>query len=143
MTTHDLDGAAAWFDRLAVVDRRVLASGDPEAVLASGAYAGIREHTHVHGHLREPLEESTPVTDLVFAPFQFEFMQRALIAAIVVGALCSAIGTYVVLRKLSFIGDGIAHASFAGIVVRILARSRFLSSARASWRSSRLWASDS
>jgi ABC-type Mn2+/Zn2+ transport system ATPase subunit len=56
MTTHDLDGAAAWFDRLAVVDRRVLAVGDPEEVLASGAYADIREHTHVHGHRRDPLE---------------------------------------------------------------------------------------
>ena len=47
-------------------------------------------------------------------------MRRALLTAIVVGALCSSIGTYVVLRKLSFIGDGIAHASFAGIVIAYL-----------------------
>lgn len=47
-------------------------------------------------------------------------MQRAFIAALVVGALCSTMGTYVVLRKLSFIGDGIAHASFAGIVIAYL-----------------------
>jgi len=47
-------------------------------------------------------------------------MQRAFVAALVVGTLCSTIGTYVVLRKLSFIGDGIAHASFAGIVVAYL-----------------------
>jgi ABC-type Mn2+/Zn2+ transport system ATPase subunit len=52
MTTHDLDRAGDWFDKLMVVDRRVLAEGPPDAVLASGAYAGIREHTHVHGHLR-------------------------------------------------------------------------------------------
>lgn len=52
MTTHDLDRAAEWFDRLIVVDRRVLADGDPATVLASGAYVQIREHTHVHGHLR-------------------------------------------------------------------------------------------
>jgi manganese transport system ATP-binding protein len=55
MTTHDLDRAADWFDRLVVVDRRVLAEGDPAEVLASGAYAGIREHSHVHGHRRDPL----------------------------------------------------------------------------------------
>jgi manganese/iron transport system permease protein len=60
------------------------------------------------------------VSDLLLAPFAFEFMRRALLTAIVVGALCSSIGTYVVLRKLSFIGDGIAHASFAGIVVAYL-----------------------
>jgi ABC-type Mn2+/Zn2+ transport system ATPase subunit len=52
MTTHDLDRAAEWFDVLAVVDRRILAIGDPQTVLASGAYAAIREHAHVHGHMR-------------------------------------------------------------------------------------------
>jgi manganese/iron transport system ATP-binding protein len=52
MTTHDLDRATEWFDRLVVVDRRVLADGDPEAVLESGTYASIREHTHTHGHAR-------------------------------------------------------------------------------------------
>jgi ABC-type Mn2+/Zn2+ transport system ATPase subunit len=52
MTTHDLDRAADWFDRLIVVNRRVLADGDPAAVLESGAYASIREHTHTHGHAR-------------------------------------------------------------------------------------------
>jgi len=52
MTTHDLDRASDWFDRLIVVDRRVLADGDPVSVLESGAYAHLREHTHVHGHAR-------------------------------------------------------------------------------------------
>jgi len=52
MTTHDLDRAADWFDRLIVVDRRILADGRPEDVLESGAYAAIREHTHTHGHKR-------------------------------------------------------------------------------------------
>ncbi len=52
MTTHDLDRAAEWFDRLIVLDRRVLACGAPQEVLESGAYAAIREHTHTHGHMR-------------------------------------------------------------------------------------------
>jgi manganese transport system ATP-binding protein len=52
MTTHDLDRAPEWFDRLVVVDRRILADGTPDTVLASGAYTDIREHTHVHGHTR-------------------------------------------------------------------------------------------
>jgi ABC-type Mn2+/Zn2+ transport system ATPase subunit len=60
MTTHDLERAPEWFDRLMVVDRRVLADGDPLAVLESGAYAGIREHVHTHGHARvEAAEERT------------------------------------------------------------------------------------
>ncbi|HET7813684.1 MAG TPA: metal ABC transporter permease [Candidatus Baltobacteraceae bacterium] len=53
-------------------------------------------------------------------PFGFAFMQRAFLTALLVGILCPAIGTYVVLRKLAFIGDGIAHASFAGIVIAYL-----------------------
>lgn len=52
MSTHDLDRADEWFDRMIVVDRKILASGKPLDVLESGAYVGIREHTHVHGHLR-------------------------------------------------------------------------------------------
>jgi ABC-type Mn2+/Zn2+ transport system permease subunit len=58
--------------------------------------------------------------DSLLAPFAPDFMQRAFVAALVVGALCSTLGTYVVLRKLSFIGDGLAHASFAGIVIAYL-----------------------
>jgi ABC-type Mn2+/Zn2+ transport system ATPase subunit len=56
MTTHDLDRVDDWFDRLLVLDRRVLAQGTPAEVAASGAYAGIREHTHTHGHLRHDHE---------------------------------------------------------------------------------------
>ncbi len=52
MTTHDLDRAPEWFDRLMVVDRRILADGDPASVLAGGAYTGSREHAHGHGHTR-------------------------------------------------------------------------------------------
>lgn len=47
-------------------------------------------------------------------------MVRGFIAALIVGTLCATIGTFVILRKLSFIGDGIAHASFAGIVIAYL-----------------------
>ena len=52
MTTHDLERVDEWFDRLMVLDRRMLAIGTPAEVAASGAYSAIREHTHTHGHLR-------------------------------------------------------------------------------------------
>lgn len=41
-------------------------------------------------------------------------------AAVLVGAVCSIIGVYVVLKGLSFIGDGVAHASFGGVVLGFL-----------------------
>ena len=62
-------------------------------------------------------------------PFQYDFMQRAFVAALVVGALCSTMGTYVVLRKLAFIGDGLAHASFAGIAIAYLRGANYLAGA--------------
>ncbi len=52
MSTHDLDRVDDWFDRLMVLDKRVLALGTPDEVVASGTYSAIREHTHTHGHLR-------------------------------------------------------------------------------------------
>lgn len=43
------------------------------------------------------------------------YMQRAILAGLVVGVVCPAIGVYLVLRRLSLIGDGLGHASFAGV----------------------------
>lgn len=53
-------------------------------------------------------------------PLQNAFMVRAFVAAAFIGLTCSVIGVFVVLRNMSFIGDGLAHASFAGIVIAYL-----------------------
>jgi len=50
----------------------------------------------------------------------FGFLQRALVAAALTGGLCSAIGVFVVLRGLAFIGAGTAHAAFAGVALAYL-----------------------
>lgn len=47
--------------------------------------------------------------------FTLGFMQRALAASLIIGALCAVIGVFVVLRGLSFIGAGTSHAAFAGV----------------------------
>ena len=48
---------------------------------------------------------------------QYAFMQRALVSAVLIGGVCAVIGVYVVLKGLSFIGSGIAHASFGGVAL--------------------------
>jgi len=53
-------------------------------------------------------------------PFTFAFMQRALIASIIVGVLCSVLGTFVVLRAMAFLGDALAHAILPGVAVAYL-----------------------
>lgn len=52
-------------------------------------------------------------TDL-FNP-QLAFLPRALAMAVLAAALCGTVGTYVVLRGMSFIGDAVSHAVFPGL----------------------------
>ena len=68
-----------------------------------------------------------PVVHWLVDPFAYAFMQRALLEVILMGAVTGAIGTYVVLRGLSFIGDALSHAIFPGVVIAfLLGRSVFL-----------------
>ena len=52
--------------------------------------------------------------------FALPFVQRAAIAGILVGFLGSAFGSLVVQRKMSFMGDGLAHAAFGGVALGLL-----------------------
>lgn len=47
----------------------------------------------------------------------YAFMQRALAAAVMVGALCSTVAFFVVLKRLSFLGVGISHTALGGIAL--------------------------
>lgn len=55
--------------------------------------------------------------DFLLEPLQFGFMQRGLLASILVAAICGILGSFVVLKGLAFIGDALAHASFGGIAL--------------------------
>ncbi len=58
--------------------------------------------------------------DLITAPLAYPFMQRGLIAAILVGVVCAVVGVYVVLRGMAFLGDALAHTILPGIAVGYL-----------------------
>ncbi|WP_243139955.1 metal ABC transporter permease [Romboutsia faecis] len=47
--------------------------------------------------------------------FQYDFMVRALIAASIVGLICPLMGMFIVLRRLSLIGDSLSHIALSGI----------------------------
>jgi zinc transport system permease protein len=58
--------------------------------------------------------------DLVSEALQYGFMQRALLVGILI-AVCSAmLGIFLVLKKFSMIGDGLAHVSFATVAIALL-----------------------
>jgi len=51
---------------------------------------------------------------------QLPFMQRAIIAGVVLGVLLAYLGIFVTLRKMAFFSDGIAHAALAGAAIGLL-----------------------
>jgi manganese/iron transport system permease protein len=69
----------------------------------------LRRHWR-EGRLLEPL----------IAPFRYSFMQTGLLAVILIGVPAAVIGTYVVLRRMAFIGDALAHTVLPGLVVAYL-----------------------
>lgn len=52
---------------------------------------------------------------------QLEFMQRALLAGIILAPLLAVLGSFVTLRKMSFFAEGIAHASLLGVAIAMVA----------------------
>ena len=57
---------------------------------------------------------------LLLQPLSYEFMQRGMIAAVLVGIVCAVVGTYVVLRGMAFFGDALAHTILPGIALGYL-----------------------
>lgn len=62
---------------------------------------------------------AAPVSWLI-EPFTYAFMQRGLIAGLLVGISCAVLSAYVVWRGMSFVGDAMAHAILPGVVIAFL-----------------------
>ena len=61
--------------------------------------------------------------------YDSSIMQRALIEAALVGALCGAVGVHVLLRRLPFFTITVAHATFPGVVLAVILGASVLSGA--------------
>ncbi len=58
--------------------------------------------------------------NFLLEPLAYQFIQRGLLASVIVGILCAVMGTYVVLRGMAFLGDAMAHAILPGVAVAYL-----------------------
>ena len=58
--------------------------------------------------------------NLVLEALQYDFIRRALLVGALIALCCAFLGTFLVLRKLSMIGDGLAHVSFATVALALL-----------------------
>lgn len=55
--------------------------------------------------------------DLLLEPLRFPFLQRGMLAAVLVGIVCPVVGCFVVLRGMVFFGDALAHAILPGVAL--------------------------
>jgi zinc transport system permease protein len=58
----------------------------------------------------------------IFAALHYEFIRRAFIAGAFIALVCSLLGVLLVLRRLSLIGDGLAHVTFGSVAIGLLLR---------------------
>ena len=58
--------------------------------------------------------------DWLLDPLSYGFMWRGLLASVMVGAICSILGTFVILQGMAFFGDALAHAILPGVVLAYL-----------------------
>jgi len=67
------------------------------------------------------LQEQIRREEIIMAEwFNHGFMLRALVAGILVGGLASYYGVFIVQRRMSFLGSGLAHAAFGGVALALL-----------------------
>lgn len=59
--------------------------------------------------------------DLLIAPLGYPFLVRALLAVTMAAAACALVGTFAVLRGMSYIGSALAHSLVPGVAVGYLA----------------------
>lgn len=60
------------------------------------------------------------VLNWFFEPLQFAFMQRSLAVAIMVGVICSVVGSYLMVQRLALLGDAISHSVLPGLAIAFL-----------------------
>src|SRR3989304_2296724 len=62
----------------------------------------------------------TALVSFLAEPLALGFMQRGMLAVVMVGVLCAVVGCYVVLRSMAFLGDALAHAILPGVAIAYL-----------------------
>jgi manganese transport system permease protein len=60
------------------------------------------------------------LVEFLVAPLEYAFMQRAMVAAVLVGLVCGVLGCYIVLRRMALIGDALSHAVLPGAAIAFM-----------------------
>ncbi|MCW5888672.1 MAG: metal ABC transporter permease, partial [Anaerolineales bacterium] len=60
------------------------------------------------------------MTEWLLEPLGFAFMQRGVLAAVLVGVVCAVVGSYMILRGMAFLGEALGHAILPGLAAGYL-----------------------
>ncbi len=64
--------------------------------------------------------------EILTQPLSYGFMQRGMMASVMVGILCAVVGCYVVLRGMAYLGDAMSHAILPGVAIAYLLKGDIL-----------------
>ncbi len=64
--------------------------------------------------------------EILTQPLMYGFMQRGMMASVMVGILCAVVGCYVVLRGMAYLGDAMSHAILPGVAVAYILKGEIL-----------------
>ena len=131
LATHDLNGLAAHLPRIVCLNHRIVGEGAPvdvltptvlettfgapfEVLVHAGLPVVVDRRLGVVGHHHQT--DGSAMNDFLH-PFGFEFFRQAFLVAVLAGALCALIGTFIVVRGMAYLGHGLSHAVFGGFAV--------------------------
>lgn len=60
------------------------------------------------------------ILEALIEPLQYSFMQRSLIIAVLVGIICSVVGSYLMVQRLALLGDAISHSVLPGLAIAFI-----------------------
>jgi len=64
--------------------------------------------------------------EVLTQPLTYGFMQRGMLASVMVGTLCAVVGCYIVLRGMAFLGDAMSHAILPGVAIAYILKGDIL-----------------
>lgn len=70
---------------------------------------------------------------------QYEFLQKALLTSVVVGVVSGVIGSFIILRGMSLMGDAISHAVLPGVAISYMMGINFFSRCHRFWHYGSTW----
>ncbi|EWH02300.1 membrane protein [Halomonas sp. BC04] len=139
MVTHDLPSTRRFADQVLLINRVVVGSGSPAAMLNDAMLARLASgqtpimppkaftmpleawgEALIDGLIALLMALVNLLPETLAAPFEYRFMQRALLTSILVGAICGMLSCYVVLKRWSLLGDAISHAVLPGVAIAYL-----------------------